>query len=91
MAENAEAGRPMPQLVILLVVSFVLMLLSGIAYGLGLPQDWARAFFMATVLLWVVLGVALIVQGRTDVQAFARSSPSAQVVKGTKEGEDPDE
>lgn len=78
----------MPQLVVLLVLSFVLMLLSGIFFALGLPEDWARALFMATILIWVVLGVALIVQGQMEVRALARTQPSAPAGSEQKEGED---
>lgn len=78
----------MPQLVVLLVLSFVLMLLSGIFFALGLPEDWARALFMATILIWTILGVALIVQGQMEVRALARVQSSAPAAPEPKEGKD---
>jgi hypothetical protein len=67
--------------------SFVLMLLSGVFYGLGLPEDWARAMFIATVIVWLALGIALIVQGRMETRAFARARTAA-VGEGEPDEED---
>ena len=71
-----------------MVASFVLMILSGIFYGLGLPEDWARALFMATVVLWVILGIALIVQGRMEVRRIARDPNAPQRIAAKEEAED---
>lgn len=69
----------MPLLVVLLGGSFVLMILSGLFYMAGLPEDWARALFLATVIVWTVLGVAVIVEGQRTTAAFARAKrPPAQ-------------
>lgn len=88
MASLDHSGRPIPQLVYLLLASFVLMILSGIFYGLGLPEDWARALFMATVILWFILGIALIVQGRMEVREIARSSKTSKGKPSLEEVED---
>ncbi len=88
MASLDHSGRPIPQLVYLLLASFVLMILSGIFYGLGLPEDWARALFMATVILWFILGIALIVQGRMEVREIARSSKTSKGMPSLEEVED---
>ncbi len=88
MTDTAHEGRPVPQLVYLLVGSFVLMLLSGIFFALGLPEDWARALFMGTIMAWLILGIALIVQGRMDVNAQARGLASSKPTPVPKEGED---
>ncbi len=88
MASLDTSGRPIPQLVYLLMASFVLMILSGIFYGLGLPEDWARALFMATVILWFILGIALIVQGRMEVREIARNSRTAKGKPSLEEVED---
>lgn len=77
MAGPSEPGRPIPILVIVLLVSFILMILSGVFYALGLPEDWARALFMATVILWFVLGGALIVSGFLETRSF---TPRGQVI-----------
>lgn len=71
MPGKASAGRPVPVLLIALLASFVLMILSGILFGLGMPDDWARALFVGTVLLWAVLGLALILQDRREVRVHA--------------------
>ena len=88
MASLDTSGRPIPQLVYLLMASFVLMILSGIFYGLGLPEDWARALFMATVILWFILGIALIVQGRMEVREIARNSKNSTGKPSLEEVED---
>ncbi len=72
MAGPSEAGRPVPTLVLVLLASFVLMILSGVFYGLGLPEEWARALFMVTVVLWFVLGGALIVSSFMETRQYAR-------------------
>ena len=71
MAEDSAAGRPLPLLVLLLGVSFLMMILSGVFYGLGLPEDVARAFFIATVIVWCFLGAAVIIQGQLETRAIA--------------------
>ena len=73
MADIDPAGRPIPTLLVMLWGSFVLMVLSGVFFALGLPNDWARALFIATVVIWIVLGVALIVQGQLEVQNLKRT------------------
>ena len=84
MPSKEDVGRPMPTLVVMLLGSFLLMVLSGVFYGLGLPEDWARALFMATVILWLALGVALILHGFMETRSIARSAP----VTGGQEGND---
>ena len=81
-----DQGRPFPTLLVMLLGSFVLMILSGIFYGLGLPEDWARALFMATVILWLLLGIALIVQGFQETRAIARSVPPSEGQEAENEG-----
>ena len=88
MTDIAPEGRPVPQLVYLLVASFVLMILSGIFFALGLPEDWARALFMGTVVAWIVLGIAFIVQGRMEVNAQARALAASKPTPVPQEGED---
>jgi len=56
------------------MASFLLMILSGIFFGLGLPEDWARGLFMVTVVLWFVLGTGLIVQGIIENRKYARAA-----------------
>ncbi len=62
----------MALLVVLLCGSFVLMILSGLFYMAGLPEDWARMLFLATVIVWTVLGIAVIVDGLRTTAALAR-------------------
>ncbi len=88
MTDIVPEGRPVPQLVYLLVGSFVLMILSGIFFALVLPEAWARALFMGTVLAWVALGIAFIVQGRMEVSAQARALAASKPTPVPKEGED---
>jgi hypothetical protein len=88
MTDIDPEGRLVPQLVYLLVASFVLMILSGIFFALGLPEDWARALFMGSVVAWVVLGIALIVQSRMEVSAQARALAASKPTPVQKEGED---
>ncbi len=88
MKDIDPEGRQVPQLVYLLLGSFVLMILSGIFFALGLPEDWARALFMGSVVAWVILGIALIVQGRTDVSAHTRELAASKPMPVPKEGED---
>jgi Kef-type K+ transport system membrane component KefB len=71
MPEARDVGRPVPVLLIMLWGSFVLMVLTGVLFALGLPEDWARALFIATVIIWLVLGVALMVQGNMETKALA--------------------
>jgi hypothetical protein len=94
MEDGTAHGRPMPLLVVLLGGSFVLMLLSGLFYMAGLPEDWARAMFLATVIVWTVLGIAVIVDGHRTTAAHARARPpapeqTAQPGKDDAEGEGP--
>ncbi len=77
MADDVARGRPMPLLVVLLGGSFVLMVLSGLFYIAGMPEDWARALFLATVIVWTILGVAVVVDGQRTVSALARARPTA--------------
>ena len=70
MVDLGAHGRPIPALLYRLGGSFVLMLLSGIFYGLGLPEDWARALFIATVIVWIVLAVVLMIQGIQETGAY---------------------
>lgn len=74
MASGKESGGRLPPLVLVLMASFLLMILSGIFFGLGLPEDWARGLFMVTVVLWFVLGTGLIVQGIIENRKYARAA-----------------
>ena len=85
MADIDPHGRPIPVLLTILWASFVLMILSGIFYGLGLPEEWARGLFVATVIIWIVIGVALIIQGQMDVRTFARATASSLEGEGKSE------
>ena len=75
MAGDGARDGPMPLLVVLLGGSFVLMILSGLFYMAGLPEDWARVLFLATVIVWTVLGIAVVVEGQRTTAAFARARP----------------
>ena len=88
MADPDPAGRPIPLLLTLLTGSFVLMVLSGVFFALGLPNEWARALFMATVVIWIVLGVALIVQGQLEVRSLRGA---AVATEGSNEAGTPEE
>ena len=72
----------------LLAGSFVLMILSGIFFAFGLPEAWARALFIGTVMAWMILGIALIVQGRMEVNAQSRALATSGPMPVPKEGED---
>ena len=72
MVDLEPEGRPIPVLLYMLWGSFILMLLSGIAYGLGLPEDLARALFIATVAVWIFLGLALMFAGYQERTAYER-------------------
>ena len=85
MAGPSEAGRPVPTLVLVLLASFIVMILSGVFYALGLPEDWARGLFMTTVVLWFVLGGALVASGIMETRAHA---PRGQVVTAPSKKED---
>ena len=90
MAEVSDTGRPLPTLVLVLLASFALMLLSGVFYGLGLPEDWARGLFMVTVALWFILGGALIVQSFMETRDFARSAEPTSAPSNKEAAEDDD-
>jgi len=75
MSDDAVRDAPVAILVVLLGGSFVMMLLSGLFYMAGLPEDWARALFLATVIVWTVLGIAVVVEGQRATAAFARARP----------------
>lgn len=72
MTAEPDGGRPLPTLLVVLIGSFVLMLLSGIFFMAGLPEDLARALFLGTVVMWFALGIAVIVKGRLDVRDLER-------------------
>jgi len=90
MAKDTEAGRPMPTLVWVLLASFVLMTLSGVFYGLGLPEEWARGLFMVTVVLWIVLGGALILSGFLETREYARAAKPTPAPSKKEDAEDDD-
>ena len=85
MTGTSGAGGPVPVLVLVLLASFILMILSGVFFALGLPEDWARGLFMTTVVLWFVLGGALMVSSVTETRAFR---PQGQVVSAPSKEED---
>jgi hypothetical protein len=80
----------MPRLVSVLLTSFVLMILSGIFYGVGLPEDWARGLFMATVVLWFALGIGLIVNSFWETGQYAKAIPVASSETDKEESKDDD-
>lgn len=90
MAKDSEAYRPIPSLVWVLLASFVLMVLSGVFYGLGLPEDWARGLFMVTVVLWFILGGALIVSGFQETRKYARAARPTPAPSAKEDAEDDD-
>jgi hypothetical protein len=90
MVRESEAGRPLPILVVALLASFGLMVLSGVFYALGLPEDWARGLFMVTVILWVILGGALIVRSFTETSEYAQRPKSTPGPSKTEAAEDDD-
>jgi hypothetical protein len=90
MVGPSEAGRPIPVLVLVLLASFILMILSGVFYGLGLPEDWARGLFMVTVVLWFVLGGALIVSGFMETREYARRAKATPAPSKKEVAEDED-
>lgn len=79
MAAGPDDGRPLPTLLVVLIGSFVLMLLSGIFYMAGLPEDLARALFLGTVVMWFALGIAVLVKGRLDVRDLERERAARAV------------
>lgn len=87
MAERGPSDGEMGLLVYLLAGSFVLMLLSGVFYGLGLPETWARALFIATLLVWITIGVAVIVEGQLETRAIARVRGPVGVPETAAKGE----
>jgi len=88
MPGEGTAGRPIPVLLLALLASFALMILSGVFYGLGMPEDWARALFMGTVVLWVVLGLALVVKGERETRTFASNGGASRPgTSGDEDGE----
>jgi hypothetical protein len=92
MKGEPDDGRPLPTLLVVLIGSFVIMLLSGIFYMAGLPEDLARALFLATVVIWFALGIAVLVKGRLDVRDLEReraSRPSEGAHAGVANGEGP--
>ena len=87
-------GKPMPVLVVMLVGSFVLMLLSGAMFMLGLPEAQSRALFLATVVIWIALGIWAIVDGQLEMRRLAaaqaaakdKAKAEAEAETGTKPG-----
>jgi Na+/melibiose symporter-like transporter len=90
MAKANETGRPIPTLVLVLLASFVLMLLSGVFYGLGLPEDWARGLFMVTVVLWFILGGALMVNSFIETREYGRKAQPTPAPSKKEAAEDDD-
>ena len=88
MVRPSDAGRPIPTLVIVLLASFILMILSGVFYGLGLPEEWARGLFMVTVVLWFILGGALIVSGLMETREMASRAKATPASTASEEPED---
>ena len=75
-------------LVWVLLASFLLMILSGILYALGLPEEWARGLFMVTVVLWFILGGALIVTSFTETRQYARQAKATSSPSPKEDAED---
>ena len=78
----------MPTLVWVLLASFILMILSGVLYALGMPEDWARGLFMVTVVLWFILGGGLIVSSFVETRRFARGSRATPAAPKKEDAED---
>jgi len=91
MASGKDAGGSLPPLVLVLLASFLLMILSGLFFGLGLPEDWARGLFMVTVVLWFVLGGALMVQGFLENRRYAQAAVATPVAPKEEDANDGDE
>ena len=87
MAPDEPRGREMPLLVYLLVASFVLMLLSGAFFMLGLPEAQSRALFLATVVIWFALGIWAIVDGQLEIGRIA-TAQAKEKAKAKDEAED---
>jgi len=75
---DISKNKPMPVLVVMLVASFVLMLLSGAMFMAGLPEAPSRALFLATVVIWVALGIWAIVDGRLEMRRLAAAQAAAK-------------
>jgi len=71
-----------------LLASFVLMILSGVFYGLGVPEDWARGLFMVTVVLWFILGGALIVMSFVETHQYASKAKPTPAPSQKEDAED---
>ena len=87
MAPDEPRGREMPLLVYLLVASFALMLLSGAMFMLGLPEAESRALFLATVVIWIAIGIWIIVDGQLETRRIAAAQATARA-KATEAGAD---
>ena len=90
MAMVTKASRPVPPLVLVLLASFMLMILSGIFYALGLPEVWARGLFLVTVVLWFILGGALIVAGFIETRDLAQKAKATPAPSKKEDAEDDD-
>ena len=90
MAMDAKASIPIPPLVLVLLASFILMILSGVFYALGLPEAWARGLFMVTVVLWFILGGALIVAGFIETREIAQKAKATPAPSKKEDGKDDD-
>lgn len=90
MASDDSGGRPLPTLVAVLLASFVLMIMSGIFFALGLPEEWARGLFFVTVVLWFVLGGALLVMSLVETRQFARMPTPTPAPSKKEDAEDED-
>jgi hypothetical protein len=77
-------------LVWVLLASFLLMILSGVFYALGLPEDWARGLFWVTVVLWFILGAALIASSFIETRRYARQAKATPAPSRKEDAEDED-
>ena len=90
MSGTSGPGRPIPTLVWVLLASFLLMILSGVFYALGMPEDWARGIFMVTVVLWFVLGVALMVSSVIETRQYTKQAKATPAPSPKEDAEDVD-
>ena len=80
MAPDEPRGREMPLLLYLLIASFVLMLLSGAMFMLGMPEAQSRALFLATVIIWFALGIWTIVDGQQETRRIAAAQAAEKAI-----------
>ena len=53
-----------------------------------MPEDWARGLFMVTVVLWFILGSALIVSSFIESRQHARQAKATPAPSRKEDDED---